>query len=72
LVTSCVTAAFYVFEGKRERRQGRRRKKLLNGIKENRGLWKMKEEVVDRSVCRTLFGRGCGLDVRHTTKWLNN
>jgi hypothetical protein len=64
LRSSCLLR--HVIEGKRQRREGRRRKK------ENRGYWKIKEEAVDRSVWRTLFGRGRGLDVSQTTKWLNN
>jgi hypothetical protein len=30
-------------------RRGRRRKQLLNDLKEKRGYWKLKEEALDRS-----------------------
>ena len=53
-----------VIEGKIEgeievtRRQGRRRKKLLDGLKDRRGYSHLKEEALDRSVWRNRFGRG--------------
>jgi hypothetical protein len=50
-------------EGQREEvrgRRGRRRKQLLNNLKEKRGYWKLKEEALDRTVWRTRFGRGYG------------
>ena len=37
-------------------RRGRRHKKLLDDLKEKRGFWKLKEEVVDRIVWRNRFG----------------
>jgi hypothetical protein len=48
-------------------RRGSRRKQLLYDLKEKRGNWKLKEEALDRNLCRTHFGRGYGL-VRQTTK----
>jgi hypothetical protein len=39
-------------------RRGRRRKELLDDLKEERGYWKLKEEALDRTVWRTCFGRG--------------
>jgi hypothetical protein len=42
-------------------RKGRRRKQLLDGLKETKGLWKLKEEALDFALWRTYFGRGCGL-----------
>ena len=42
------------------RRQGRRRKQLLDDVKEKGGYCKFVEEVLDRIVWRTRFGRGCG------------
>jgi len=42
------------------RRQGRRCKQLLGGVEEVRVYWKLKEEALDRTRCRTRFGRGCG------------
>ena len=47
-------------------RQGRRRKLLLDDLKEKRGYCKLKEEALDRNLCRTRFGRGCGPVVRQT------
>ena len=38
-------------------RQGRRRKQLLDDLKERRGYCKLKEEAVARTVWRTCFGR---------------
>jgi hypothetical protein len=53
-----------VIEGKLERRieitgrRERRRKQLLDDLKEKRRYWKLKEEALDRTLWRTLFGRG--------------
>ena len=41
-----------------------RRKKLLDGLRETRRLWKLKEKVLDRIVWRTGFGRSSVPDVR--------
>ena len=49
-------------------RQGRRRRKLLDDLKERRGYSHLKEEAVDRTMWRALFGRGFGPVVRHTAK----
>jgi hypothetical protein len=49
-------------------RWGRRRKQLLDVLKEKRGYWKLKEEVVDRTVRRTRFGRGYGPVVRQAAE----
>ena len=49
-------------------RQGRRRKKLLDDLKERRGYAHMKEEALDRTMWRARFGRGFGPVVRQTTK----
>jgi hypothetical protein len=38
--------------------QGRSHKKLLDDLKETIRYWKFKEEALDRTVCRTQFGRG--------------
>jgi len=50
------------------RRQGRRRKKLLDGLKERRGYCHLKEEALDRTMWRAGFGRVFGPVVRQTTK----
>jgi hypothetical protein len=52
-------------------RRGRRRKQLMDDLKERRGYWKLKEEALDRTVWRTRFGRGYGSVVRQTTELLN-
>jgi len=41
-------------------RRGRRRRKLLDGLKEGRGYCHLKEEALDRTVWRSGFGRGFG------------
>ena len=40
------------------RRRGRRRKKLLDDLKDRRGYCHLKEEALDRSMWRDRFGRG--------------
>ena len=42
------------------RRRGRRRKKLLDDLKDRRGYCQLKEEALDRTMCRNRFGRGFG------------
>jgi hypothetical protein len=49
-------------------RQRRRRKKLLDDLKERRGYFHLKEEVLDRTMWRARFGRGFGPVARQTTK----
>jgi len=48
-------------------RPGRRRRKLLDGLKEGRGYSHLKEEALDRTMWRAGFGRGFGPVVRQTT-----
>jgi len=48
-------------------RRGRRRRKLLDDLKERRGCSHLKEEALDRTVWRAGFGRGFGPLVRQTT-----
>ena len=43
------------------RRRGRRRKKLLDDLKDRRGYSHLKEEALDRTMLRHRFGRGFGL-----------
>jgi hypothetical protein len=50
------------------RRQRRRRRKLLDGLKERRGYSNLKEEVLDRTMWRARFERGFVPVVRQTTK----
>jgi hypothetical protein len=47
---------------------GRRRRKLLNDLKEKRGYSHLKEEALDRTMWRARFGRGFGPVVRQSTK----
>jgi hypothetical protein len=64
----------HVIEGKLEGgiemtgKRGRRRKQLLDDLKEKRRYWKLKEEALDRTQLRTRFGRGYGPVVRQTTE----
>jgi hypothetical protein len=56
-------------EGRTETtRRGRRCKQLLDGLKERRGYFILKEEALDRTVRRTRFGRDYGSVVRETTE----
>jgi hypothetical protein len=49
-------------------RQGRRRRKLLDELKERRGYYHLKEEALERTKWRTRLRRGFGPVVRQTTK----
>ena len=42
------------------RRQGRRCKELLDDLKDRRGYSHLKEEALDRTMCRHRFGGGFG------------
>ena len=42
------------------RRQGRRRKKLLDELKDRGGYCELKEEALDRTMWRNCFARGFG------------
>jgi hypothetical protein len=63
-----------VIEGKLEGRiemtgrRRRRRKQLLDDLKEKRGYWKLKEEALDRTQWRIRFRRGYGPVIRQTTE----
>jgi hypothetical protein len=48
-------------------RRGRRRRKLLDDLKERRGYSHLKEEALDRTLWRARFGRGFEPVVRQTT-----
>jgi len=50
------------------RRRGRRRKKLLDDLKDRRGYSHLKEEALDRTMWRNRFGGGFGPVVRQNTK----
>jgi hypothetical protein len=49
-------------------RRGRKRRKLLDDLKERRGYSYLKEEALDRTMWRAQFGRDFGPAVRQTTK----
>ena len=49
-------------------RRGRRHRKLLDDLKERNGYSHLKEEALDRTMWRALFGRGFGPVVGQTTK----
>jgi len=49
-------------------RRGRKRRKLLDDLKERRGYSQLQEEALDRTMWRARFGRGFEPVVRQTTK----
>jgi len=49
-------------------RRGRKRRKVLDDLKERREYSQLKEEALDRLVWRARFGRSFGPVVRQTTK----
>jgi hypothetical protein len=49
-------------------RRGRKRRNLLDVLKEKRGYSHLKEESLDSTVWRAGFGRGFGPVVRQTNK----
>ena len=50
------------------RRRGRRRKKLLDDLKDRRGYSHLKEEALDRTIWRHRFGGGFGPVVRQNNE----
>jgi len=49
-------------------RQGRRRRKLLDDLKERAGYSRLKEEALNRTIWRAPFGRDFAPVVRQTAK----
>jgi hypothetical protein len=49
----------------------RRRKKLMDDLKDRRGYSHLKEEALDRTMWRNRFGRGFGPVVRQNTECMN-
>jgi hypothetical protein len=49
-------------------RRGRKRRKLLDDLKERRGYSHLKEEALYRTMWRARFERGLGPVVRQTTE----
>jgi hypothetical protein len=68
----------HVIEGKIEGRvevtgrRERRRRVLLDDLKETRGYCKFKDETLDRTLWRTRSWRGYWPVVRQTTEWMMN
>ena len=54
------------------RRWGRRRKKLLDDLKDRRGYSHLKEEALDCTMWRHRFGGGFGPVVWQITEWMND
>jgi hypothetical protein len=50
------------------RRRGKRRKKLLDDLKDRRGYSHLKVEALDRTMWRNRFGRGFGPVVRQNNE----
>ena len=67
----------YIIERKREGwvgvtgRRGRRRKQLLDDLKERSGCRKLKGESLDLTAQKIRFGIGYGPDMRHTAYLIN-
>ena len=63
-----------VIEGKikGEMEVTRRRKKLLDDLKDRRGYSHLKEEALDRTMWRNRFGGGFGPVVKQNTEWMMN
>jgi hypothetical protein len=53
------------------KRRGRRRKKLLDDLKERRGYSHLKEEALDRAMWRNRFRGGFDPVVRQNTEWMS-
>ena len=53
------------------RRRGRRRKKLLDDLKDRIGYSHLKKEALDRTMRRNRFGGDFGTVVRQNTEWIN-
>jgi hypothetical protein len=49
-------------------KRGRRRKKLMDDLKDRRGYSHLEEEVLDCTMWRNRFGRGVGPVVRQITE----
>jgi len=52
------------------RRRGRRRRKLLDDLKDRREYCHLKEEALDRTTWRNRFGGGSESVVRQNTEWI--
>jgi hypothetical protein len=54
-----------------ERRE-RKRKQLLDDLKEKRGYCKLNEEALDRTLWRIVLGKGCGPVLWQTAEWMGH
>ena len=61
-VSQSITSCYYTT-------WGRRRKKLLDDLKDRRGYSHLKEEALDRTMWRNRFRGGFGPVVRQNTEW---
>ena len=52
------------------RRRGRRRKKLLDNLKDGSGYSHLKEDALDRTMWRNRFGGGFEPVVRQNIEWM--
>ena len=53
-------------------RRGRRRRKLLDELKDSRGYCHLKDEALDCTMWRNCFGGGFGPVVRQNTEWMKD
>ena len=53
------------------RRRGRRRRKLLDDLKDRRGYSHLKEEALDHTMWRNCFGGGFEPVVIQNIEWMN-
>ena len=68
LFTSTSLNIFFCSILSKARRRGRRRKKLLDDLKDRRGYFHLKEEALDRTMWRHRFGGAFGPVVRQNTE----
>ena len=70
---SYIISLVWVIKGEMEvaRRRGRRRKKLLDDLKDRREYSHLKEEALDRTIWRHRFVGGFGPVVRQNTEWMS-
>jgi hypothetical protein len=47
------------------------KKQLLDILKEMRGYWSLKDDALDRTLWKPLFGRGYGIVLRQIAEWMN-
>jgi len=67
-VSDVCLSHFLFMEMEVARRRGRRRKKLLDDLKDRRGYSHLKDEALHRTIWRHRFGGGFGPVVRQNTE----